>query len=178
MRRLFASVSLAASVLSTLASAAILRLWIVRSRASALYAVNLLFLEGVLILLPLILVWLVILRRRRDSRWPALDRAAFASTVMAMILLLALTGSLVVADSFVRFEVYDDGRLPLREVVISGRGGTGRIHEVAPGGRQSVSVACRGIIGKAAGEVRIQYRIGGQIRTRIVNSARKEFTDD
>jgi hypothetical protein len=178
MRRLFASVSLAASVLSTLASAAILRLWIFRSRASALYAANLLFLDGVLILLPLILVWLVILRRRRDSRWPALDRAAFASTVVAMILLLALTGSLVVADSFVRFDIYDEGKVPLREIVISGRGGTGRIQEVAPGSRQTVSVACRGIFTAAAGEVRIRYRIGGQIQTRIIDSARKELTDD
>jgi hypothetical protein len=178
VRRLFASVSLAAGCLSILASLAILRLWIFRSRPSALYAANLLFLDGVLILLPLILIWLVILRQRREQRWPSLDRAAFAATVLATVL-LALTTSLVVADdSFVRFEVFDEGKVPLREIVISGRGGTGRIQEVAPGSRRSVSVACRGILGQAAGELRIRYRIGDQVRTRIVCSAQKEVVDD
>src|SRR5258707_1320893 len=139
MRRLFAGVSLAAGSFSFLASIAILRLWIFRSRASALYASNILFLDGVLILGPLILVWLVVLRRRRGRRWPALDVAAFASTVVALLLLLVLTGSLVVADCFVRFEVYDDGKVPVGEIVISGRGGTGRIHEVTPGSPRTVS---------------------------------------
>jgi hypothetical protein len=178
VRRLFASVSLAAGVLSILASVAILRLWIFRGRASALYADNVLFLDCVLILLPLILVWLAVLRRRPGRRWPALDQAAFASTVAAMVLLLGLTGSLGVADSFVRFEVCDEGRVPLREIVISGRGGTGPIQELTPGSRKTVSVACRGILGKAEGEIRIRYRIGDQIRTRIVYSVRKEVTDD
>jgi hypothetical protein len=177
VRRLFASVSLAAGVLSILASGAILRLWISRGRASALYADNVVFLFCVLILLPLILVWLLVLRRKGRG-WPGLDRTAFASTVAAMILLLVLTGSLVAADSFVRFEVHDEGRVPLREIVISGRGGTGRIHELAPGSRKAVSVACRGILGKAAGEIRIRYRSGDQVRTRIVYSAHKEVTDD
>jgi hypothetical protein len=178
MRRIFAIVSLAAASLSIFISAAILRLWIFRGRDSALYADNVVFLVCVLILLPLILGWLVVLRRRSGRRWPALDRAAFASTVAAMILLLALTGSLVVADSFVRFEVHDESKVPLREIVISGRGGTGRIQELAPGSRQTVSLACRGILAKAEGEVRIQYRIGGQIQTRIVYSADRELTDD
>jgi len=177
VRRLFAYVTLVASGLSILVAAAVLRLWIFRGRASALYAGNVLFLDCVLILPPLILVWLILLRRRK-ARPSALDRAAFGSTVAAMILLLALTGSLVVADSFVRFEVYDMGKIPLRDIVISGRGGTGRIQELAPSGRQAVSVACRGILGKAAGEIRIRYRIGGQVQTRIVYSARKELTDD
>ena len=96
----------------------------------------------------------------------------------AMILLLTLTGSLVVADSFVRFEVYNMGKIPLREIVISGRGGTARILKLAPGNRQTVSVACRGILGAAEGEIRIRYRMGDAIRTRIVYSARKEVTDD
>jgi hypothetical protein len=178
VRRLFVCASLTISVLSILASGAILRLWIFRGRASALYADNVLFLDCVLILFPLILVWLVVLWRRAGRRWPALDRAAFASTVAAMILLLALTGSLVVVDSFVRFEIHDEGRVSLRDIVISGRGGTGRIQELAPGSRQTVSVACRGILGEAEGEIRIRYRIGDQVRTRIVYSARKGLTDD
>src|SRR5258706_9919536 len=178
MRRLFAGVSLAAGSFSFLASIAIFRLWIFRSRASALYAANLLFLDGVLILGPLILVWLVVLRRRAGRRGPALDRAAFLSTVAAMILVLVLTGSLALADCFVRFEIFDDGRVPLREIVISGRGGTGRISKVAPEGRQTVSVRCRGFLADPAGEVRIRYRIGDQIRTRIVYSAQKEVVDD
>lgn len=179
MRRLFAWVSLVIGCLSILASGAILRLWIFRSRASALYADNVLFLDCVLILLPLILIWLIVLRRRSGRRrWPALDRTAFSSTVAAMVLLLGLTGSLVVADSFVRFEVHDEGKIPLREIVISGRGGTGRIRELAPGSRKTVSVACRWILGKAEGEIRIRYRIGDQVRIRIVYSARKEVTDD
>jgi hypothetical protein len=178
MRRLFALLSLAGGSLSLFISAAILRLWIFRGRDSALYADNVVFLVCVLILLPLILVWLVVLRRRSGRRWPALDRTAFAATVAAMILLLVLTGALVVADSFVRFEVTDGGKIPLREIVISGRGGTGRIPELTPGGRQSISVACRGILAAATGEVRIQYRIGDQTRTRIVYSAGRELTDD
>jgi hypothetical protein len=178
VRRLFACVSLAAGVLSILASGAILRLWIFRGRASALYADNVLFLDCVLILLPLILIWLFVLRRRAERQWPALDRVAFSTTVAAMVLLLALTGSLVAADSFVRFEVHDEGKIPIRDIVISGRSGTGRILELAPGRWKSVSVACRGILGAAAGEIRIRYRIGDQIRTRIVYSARKELTDD
>lgn len=178
MRRLFASVSLTIGCLSILASGAILRLWIFRGRASALYADNVFFLDCVLILLPLILVWLAVLRRRAGRRWPALDRAAFSSTVAAVVLLLGLTGSLMVADSFVRFEVHDEGKISIREIVISGRGGTGRIRELAPASRKTVSVACRGILGKAEGEIRIRYRIGDQIRTRIVYSFRKEVTDD
>ena len=178
MRRLFAWVSLVIGCLSILASGAILRLWIFRSRASALYADNVLFLDCVLILLPLILIWLIVLRRRAGRRWHSLDRTAFASTVAAMVLLLGLTGSLVVADSFVRFEVHDDGRAPLREIVISGRGGTGRIRELAPGSRKTVSVVCRGILGTAEGEIRIRYRIDDAVRTRIVYSFRKEVTED
>jgi len=177
VRRLFAWVSLAVGVLSILASGVILRLWIFRGRASALYADNVLFLDCVLILPPLILVWFVLLRRRK-ARPAVLDRTAFASTVAAMILLLALTGSLVVADSFVRFEVHDEGKVPLHEIVISGRGWTGRIQELAPGSRQAVSVACRGILGQAEGEIRIRYRIGDAVRTRIVYSTHKEVTDD
>jgi len=177
MRRLFAGVTLAASGLSILVAAMVLRLWIFRSRASALYAANFLFLDALLILLPLILAWLVLLKGRQRSSWPPLDRAAFASTSAALII-LTLTTSLVVADRLVRFEVFNEGRLPLREVVISGRGGTGRIQEVAPGSRQTVSVACRGILAAATGEVRIRYRIGDQVRTRIVYSARREPTDD
>lgn len=178
MRRLFAYVSLTAGVLSILASAAILRLWIVRGRAPALYADNVLFLDCVLILLPLILVWLVVLRRRAERRRPVLDRVAFSTTVAATVLLLGLTGSLMAADSFVRFEVHDEGKIPIREIVISGRGGTGHIHEVMPGRRKTVSLTCRGVLGKAEGEIRLRYRIGDQIRTRIVYSARKEVTDD
>jgi hypothetical protein len=178
MRRLFASVSLAASCLSILASAATLRLWIFRSRASALYADNVLLLVSVLILLPLILVWLVVVRGRAGRRWPMLDKTAFILTVAAMILLLALTGSLAFADSFVRFEVYDGSKASVGEIVISGRGGTGRIYEVAPGRRQTVSVRCRGFLADSAGEVRIRYRIGDQIRTRIVYSAQKAVVDD
>src|SRR5207244_77626 len=118
-----------------LASGAIFRIWSFRGKASALYADNVLFLDCVLILFPLILVWLVVLRRRAGRRWPALDRAAFASTVAAMVLLLALTGSLVVADSFVRFEVHDEGKVPLQGIVISRRGGAGHIQELTPGSR-------------------------------------------
>lgn len=178
MRRLFAIVSLAASALSIFISVAILRLWLFRGRASALYAENVVFLFLALILLPLLLCWLLVLRRRKGRRWPGLDRTAFASTVVAMTLLLALTGSLMAADSFVRFEVVDEGKIPLREILISGHGGTGRIRELTPGGRQSVAVACRGILATATGEVRLQYRIGDQTRTRIVYSAGRELTDD
>ncbi|HEV7503504.1 MAG TPA: hypothetical protein VGS07_01190 [Thermoanaerobaculia bacterium] len=172
MRRIFAWVTLAASVLSILAVAAILRLWFVRGRASAFYAANLSSLYAALVLLPLILVWLVV--RRRTS----LERSAFESMVISLVLLLALTGALGVADSFVRFEIVDEGKIPLQEVVISGRGGTGRVQGVPPGGRLSVPLACRGWLAKGAGEVRIRYRIGDQIRTRIAYSARQEITGD
>lgn len=172
MRRLFASVSLAASGLSILAAAAILRLWFFRGRASAFYAANISSLYAVLVLLPLILIGLVV--RRRTS----LERMAFESTVLALVVLLALTGALGLADSFVRFEIVDEGKAPLREVVISGRGGSGRIEGVPPGGRLSVPVVCRGWLGKATGEVRIRYRIGDQVRTRIVASSQREITGD
>jgi hypothetical protein len=172
VRRLFAGVSLAASALSILAAAAILRLWFVRGRSSAFYAANLSSLYAILVLLPLILAWLVV--RRRTS----LERAAFESTVIALILLLAFTGALGVADSFVRFEVVNEGKAPLQEAVISGRGGTGRVERVPPGGRLSVSVVCRGWLGKGTGEIRIRYRIGDQVRTRIVASSQREIMGD
>jgi hypothetical protein len=172
VRRLFASVSLAASGVSILAAAAILRLWFFRGRASAFYAANISSLYAVLVLLPLILIGLVV--RRRTS----LERMAFESTVLALVVLLALTGALGLVDSFVRFEIVDEGKAPLREVVISGRGGSGRIEGVPPGGRLSVPVACRGWLGKGTGEVRIRYRIGDQVRTRIVDSAQREITED
>src|SRR5258708_28049138 len=118
MRRLFAGLSLAAGALSILASVAVLRLWIFRSRATALYADNVLLLVSLLILLPLILVWLVVLRRR-GRRWPALEATAFASTVVGLILLLALTTSLALADCFVRFEVIDGSKVSVVEILIS-----------------------------------------------------------
>jgi hypothetical protein len=127
---------------------------------------------------PLILVWLVVLWRRQGQEWPALDRAGFRSTVAALILLLVLTGYLVVAEGYVRFEVFDEGKVPIREIVISGRGLTGSISQVAPGSRQSIWMAVRGMLAKTTGEIRIQYRIGDQIRTRIVDSAQKSLTDD
>jgi hypothetical protein len=169
VRRLFASVSLAASGLSILASAAILRLWFVRGRSSAFYAANLSSLYAALVLLPLILAWLVV--RRRTS----LERAAFESTVIALVLLLAFLGALGIADSFVRFEIVNEGKVPLQEVVVSGRGGTGRVEGIPSRGRLSVPVACRGWLGKGTGEIRIRYRIGGQVRTRIVASSQREI---
>ncbi|HSS49769.1 MAG TPA: hypothetical protein VLX28_12570 [Thermoanaerobaculia bacterium] len=172
MRRIFAWVTLAASVLSILAAAAILRLWFVRGRSSAFYAANLSSLYVVLVLLPLILAWLVV--RRRTS----LERTAFESTVIALVLLLAFTGALGVADSFVRFEIVNEGKAPLQEAVVSGRGGTGRVERVPPGERLSVPVVCRGWLGKGTGEVRIRYRIGGQVRTRIVASSQREIMGD
>ncbi len=177
MRRLFACLSLAAGCLSLLASVAILRIWLLRGRASALFAANL-FLPVCALLVPLILVWLAVLWRRQGRKWPALDRAGFGATVAALTFLLVLTGYLVVADSFVRFEVCDDGKVPLRDIEISGRGLTGRIGQVGAGSRQSIWLATRGMLAESAGEIRIRYRIGDQIRTRIVYTARKELTDD
>src|SRR5204862_6488256 len=128
----FACVTLAASGLSILVAAAVLRLWIFRSRASAIYAVNLLFLDVLLILLPLILAWLVLFKRRQTSGWSPLDRAASASTRIALIL-LGLTASLVVADvRFVRFDVFADGKLPQRQLVVAGTGSSRRVRAVAP----------------------------------------------
>ncbi len=172
MRRIFACVSLAAGGLAILVAAAILRLWFVRGKSSAFYAANLSSLYVVLVLLPLILAWLVV--RRRTS----LERAAFESTVIALVLLLAFTGALGVADSFVRFEIVNEGKVPLREIVISGRGGTGRVEGLPPGGQLGVPVTCRGWLGKGTGEIRIRYRLGDQVQTRIVYSARKEVMDD
>jgi len=177
VRRLFASISLVVGSLSILASVEILRVWMLRGRASALFAANIFF-PACALLVPLILVWLVVLWRRQGRTWPALDRVGFGATVAALIFLLVLTGYLVVADSFVRFEIFDEGKVPIREIVISGRGLTGSISEVAPGSRQSVWMALRGMLAETAGEIRIQYRIGDQSRTRIVDSAHKSLTDD
>src|SRR4051794_14546743 len=106
MRRLFAIISLAAGALSILASVAILGVWLLRGRAVALYGITYLFLAGILVLPLLILAWLVVLWLRKGARWPRFDRAAFSSTVGGLVLLLGVTGALVFADSYVRFDVY------------------------------------------------------------------------
>jgi hypothetical protein len=175
MRRLFAIVSLAAGALFILASVAILGVWFRQGRAVALYGITYLFLAGILILPLLVLAWVLILWRKRGLR---LDRLAFASTVGGLALLLGVTGALVFADSYVRFDVYNEGRRPLREVSISGRGAAGRIDVVPPGGRRTVAVRCRGILAPSMGEVRIRFRDGAQIQTLVVYSAEREMTDD